>query len=85
MSRRQRLKRQRRIFWSCVAVGVALFVFGAVTLALAQHQLDAAAVVNEGCARHGGVASWGGDESYSARCKDGYAFTGETEYWDWPY
>lgn len=54
-------------------------------------ELGAADAVNAGCAGHGGIESWGGNDSYSATCKDGYAFSGgsgvpiENMEWGWPW
>lgn len=68
----------------CVVV-VVLFVL--VTFLAGIHGRDVAAdVVNAGCAPHGGVRSWGGPDTYSATCEDGYAFTGDKgNGWGWPW
>lgn len=69
---------------------LTLVVFFLVTACagIHEHNDNAASVVNGGCAKHSGVAAWGGDKSYSATCKDGFAFigsSGRTVTWRWPW
>jgi phosphate/sulfate permease len=72
-----------KVAWWIVAALVAAFLIA--TLATAIHTPSSASVVNQGCAAHQGVASWGGNGAYSARCKDGYAFEGSRYYWTPPF
>jgi hypothetical protein len=66
-----------------VVVGL---VFLIATWGAGCNRRSASEQVNRGCAAHGGVRSWGGDDSYSATCEDGYAFTGDRPpTWEWPW
>lgn len=69
------------------ATAVAVFLFVIVTfIAGVKFQPDASDQVNAGCAKHGGVRSWGGSDAYDATCADGFAFEGiDHNTWDWPY
>lgn len=61
-------------------------IFVIATIGAGKHEISASTAVNRGCATHKGIERWGGSNSYSATCRDGYAFTGSDEWhWEWPW